>query len=133
IRQTNCFYNLDDCMGRVGGGREDFQHPDSSAFYPNAIGKRSSGIDGDTKTRGLRRARHSGGERYSSTYSKGLVHSAVSAGAHTRARAPAPAPHRDHHPLLVNASVSSVFCSTSCALGEPVAGLALAVRFTERT
>src|ERR1700722_5583772 len=34
---------------------------------------------------------------------------------------------------VVNASVSNVFCSSSCALAEPVAGLALAERFTERT
>ncbi len=34
---------------------------------------------------------------------------------------------------VVNASVSSVFCSSSCAFAEPVAGLALAERFTERT
>src|SRR5579862_3421568 len=33
---------------------------------------------------------------------------------------------------VVNASVSKVFCSNSCALAEPVAGLALAERFTER-
>src|SRR5438309_1879714 len=45
----------------------------------------------------------------------------------------ASAPHSDHHPLLVNDMVSNVFCSTSCALGEPVAGLALAERFTEST
>jgi len=34
---------------------------------------------------------------------------------------------------VVNASVTSVFCSSSCALADPVAGLALAERFTERT
>jgi hypothetical protein len=34
---------------------------------------------------------------------------------------------------VVNASVNKVFCSSSCALAEPVAGLALADRFTERT
>ena len=34
---------------------------------------------------------------------------------------------------VLNASVSRVFCSTSCALPEPVAGLGLAERFTERT
>ena len=31
------------------------------------------------------------------------------------------------------ASASNVFCSTSCAFAEPVAGLALAERFTENT
>jgi hypothetical protein len=35
--------------------------------------------------------------------------------------------------LDVNASASSVFCSTSCAFADPVAGLALAERFTEST
>jgi len=34
---------------------------------------------------------------------------------------------------VVNASVINVLCSSSCALAEPVAGLALAERFTERT
>ena len=34
---------------------------------------------------------------------------------------------------VVNASASSVFCSTSWALAEPVAGLALPERFTECT
>ena len=34
---------------------------------------------------------------------------------------------------VVNASVTKVLCSSSCALAEPVAGLALAERFTERT
>jgi hypothetical protein len=34
---------------------------------------------------------------------------------------------------VVNASESSVFCSTSWALAEPVAGLALAERFTVST
>src|SRR5438105_15868007 len=67
IRWTNFSYNFDDGVRRVGGGGEYFQHPNSAAFYPNAIGKRASGIDCDTKMRGLRRARHSGGERYSST------------------------------------------------------------------
>src|ERR1700720_1112284 len=33
---------------------------------------------------------------------------------------------------VVNARVSKVFCSSSCALAEPVAGLALAERFTDR-
>jgi hypothetical protein len=33
----------------------------------------------------------------------------------------------------MKASAKSVFCSSSCALAEPVAGLALAERFTERT
>src|SRR5580658_7601080 len=33
----------------------------------------------------------------------------------------------------VKASANSVFCSTSCAFAEPVAGLALAERFTECT
>jgi len=37
------------------------------------------------------------------------------------------------HCLVENASESSVFCSISCALEEPVDGLALAERFTERT
>src|SRR6266851_1111647 len=35
--------------------------------------------------------------------------------------------------VVVNASVSSVFCSTSCALALPVDGLALEERFTEST
>jgi hypothetical protein len=34
---------------------------------------------------------------------------------------------------IVKASVSSVFCSTSWALADPVDGLALAERFTEST
>src|SRR5258706_15059526 len=34
---------------------------------------------------------------------------------------------------VVNARVIKVLCSSSCALAEPVAGLALAERFTERT
>ncbi len=33
----------------------------------------------------------------------------------------------------VNASASSAFCSNSCALAEPVAGLGLGERFTVRT
>ena len=33
----------------------------------------------------------------------------------------------------VKASVSKVFCSTSCAFADPVAGLALAERLTEST
>src|SRR6202451_2510665 len=37
------------------------------------------------------------------------------------------------YPLVVKASVSSVFCSTSCALALPVAGLALELRFTDIT
>ena len=37
------------------------------------------------------------------------------------------------HPFVVNANVSSVFCSTSCALALPVAGLALELRFTDIT
>jgi len=32
-----------------------------------------------------------------------------------------------------NANVINVFCSISCAFAEPVAGLALAERFTDRT
>ena len=35
------------------------------------------------------------------------------------------------YPFVVKANVSSVFCSTSCALALPVAGLALELRFTE--
>ncbi len=35
--------------------------------------------------------------------------------------------------FVVNARVSSVVCSTSCAFAEPVAGLALADRFTDNT
>src|SRR5271155_6077996 len=35
--------------------------------------------------------------------------------------------------FVVKAKVSSVFCSTSCALALPVAGLALELRFTEST
>ena len=38
-----------------------------------------------------------------------------------------------HHPCVVNASASRVFCSTSWALADPVAGLALAERFTDNT
>src|SRR5882672_4350759 len=34
---------------------------------------------------------------------------------------------------VVKASVTNVLCSSSCALADPVAGLALAERFTERT
>jgi hypothetical protein len=34
---------------------------------------------------------------------------------------------------VVNASANNAFCSTSCAFAEPVAGLALAERFTEIT
>ena len=34
--------------------------------------------------------------------------------------------------VVVKASVRSVFCSNSWAFAEPVAGLALAERFTER-
>jgi hypothetical protein len=34
---------------------------------------------------------------------------------------------------IVKASVSRVFCSTSWALADPVAGLALAERFTDKT
>jgi hypothetical protein len=34
---------------------------------------------------------------------------------------------------MVNANVSRVFCSTSWAFADPVAGLALADRFTEST
>src|SRR6266404_2924175 len=39
-----------------------------------------------------------------------------------------------HHSvgLVVNARLSSVFCSNSCALAEPVAGLALGERLMER-
>ena len=33
--------------------------------------------------------------------------------------------------FISNASVRIVFCSISCALAEPVAGLALADRFTD--
>ena len=36
------------------------------------------------------------------------------------------------YPCVVNASASSVFCSTSCAFADPVAGLALPDRFTDR-
>lgn len=35
--------------------------------------------------------------------------------------------------VVVKARDRSVFCSISCALAEPVAGLALAERFTERS
>jgi hypothetical protein len=35
--------------------------------------------------------------------------------------------------VVVNAKFSRVFCSSSCALADPVAGLALADRFTART
>jgi hypothetical protein len=35
--------------------------------------------------------------------------------------------------FVVKARVSNVFCSTSCALALPVAGLALELRFTEST
>jgi len=38
-----------------------------------------------------------------------------------------------HSPLVVNAKVSSVFCSISCAFADPVEGLALAERFTDST
>jgi hypothetical protein len=34
---------------------------------------------------------------------------------------------------VVNARANNVFCSTSCAFAEPVAGLALPERFTEST
>jgi hypothetical protein len=45
-----------------------------------------------------------------------------------------PCDNRGQSPVVVvKASVSSVFCSSSCAFAEPVAGLALAERFTERT
>src|ERR1700692_2095116 len=37
------------------------------------------------------------------------------------------------YPFVVNARVSRVFCSTSCALALPVAGLALELRFTDIT
>ena len=34
---------------------------------------------------------------------------------------------------VVNANANNVFCSNSCAFAEPVAGLALPERFTERS
>jgi hypothetical protein len=44
-----------------------------------------------------------------------------------------PVRHGDQLGPVVNASVINVLCSSSCAFADPVAGLALAERFTERT
>jgi hypothetical protein len=49
------------------------------------------------------------------------------------ARASLPAPRRYSPTVVVNAKLKSVFCSISCALADPVAGLALADLFTART
>jgi hypothetical protein len=38
-----------------------------------------------------------------------------------------------YYPCVVKARARIVFCSTSCALADPVAGLALADRFTDST
>ena len=48
----------------------------------------------------------------------------------TNHRAP---PRLPDYAFSVNARLNKVFCSTSCALADPVAGLALADRFTDMT
>lgn len=123
-----------DCLGWVGRSRKHLQHPQAAIFSPHAVGEGATGVDGDAERFLSGRTFHDKNARVTSAaYIAGILF----------VRAPMLA--RDvgytysYREALawsvprVNARVNSVFCSTSCALADPVAGLALAERLTEST